>query len=109
MIILDINKPISDGFEVCKKMFGLLNKEVRKINPHSKRKMPLLVACSSTARTKQLEQDLYLIGLDMFIDTPISDDKVGELISILERKENHSMSIVIKDPNTPKNDELIPL
>ena len=48
--------------------------------------MPLLVACSSTLRTPELEEELLLIGFNMFIEQPVSNDKVGELLSILEER-----------------------
>ena len=49
--------------------------------------MPLLVACSSTIRTQQLEQELEATGFKMFIDPPVSNDKVYELINLLEQRE----------------------
>ena len=49
--------------------------------------MPLLVACSSTVRTPELELELLSIGFNMFIEQPISNDKISELIQILEERE----------------------
>ena len=48
------------------------------------RRMPLLVACSSTLSTPELEEELKAIGFSMFIEQPISNDKVFELVNILE-------------------------
>ena len=48
------------------------------------RRMPLLVACSSSVRTPELEEELQDIGFKMFIEQPISNDKVNELVNILK-------------------------
>ena len=45
--------------------------------------MPLLVACSSSIRTPELEEELDDIGFNMFIETPVSNDEVSDLITIL--------------------------
>ena len=114
--------PISDGYEACKKIFSLFNKEkmfshlesLIQINDNAmplkktpsrrrmqmlrepsnmvqmnslQRRMPLLVACSSTLSTPELEEELKAIGFSMFIEQPISNDKVFELINILEQRE----------------------
>ena len=49
--------------------------------------MPLLVACSSSLRTPQLEKELEDCGFNMFIETPVSVEKVNELITLLELKK----------------------
>ena len=48
--------------------------------------MPMLVACSSTVRTPELEEELKEIGFKMFLEQPISNDKINELITILEQR-----------------------
>ena len=42
--------------------------------------MPLFVACSSTDRTIELESDLKAFGFDMYIESPVSNDKINELL-----------------------------
>ena len=49
--------------------------------------MPLLVACSSSFRTPELEKELNDTGFSMFYEQPISNEKISELISILEERE----------------------
>ena len=49
--------------------------------------MPLLVACSSTVRTPELELELLSIGFQLFMEQPISNDKICDLIQILEERE----------------------
>ena len=51
------------------------------------RKMPMLVACSSTISTPELEKELTELGFDMFIEQPISNDKVHELVELLVLRE----------------------
>ena len=46
--------------------------------------MPFLVACSSTIRTPELEERLEKLGFSMFIENPVTNEKVFELINILE-------------------------
>ena len=48
------------------------------------RRIPYLVACSSTLRTPELEEELESIGFNMFIEQPITNEKVFGLINILE-------------------------
>ena len=48
--------------------------------------MPFLVACSSTLRTPELEDELEEIGFNMFIEQPISNEKIEELIIILQER-----------------------
>ena len=46
--------------------------------------MPFLVACSSTLRTPELEDELEAIGFNMFIEQPVSNEEIQELLNILE-------------------------
>ena len=46
----------------------------------------MLVACSSTVRTPELEEELKEIGFKMFLEQPISNDKINELITMLEQR-----------------------
>lgn len=51
--------------------------------------MPLLIACSSLIRTPELEEELEQLGFNMFLESPISNDVIGNLIQILkQRREN---------------------
>ena len=47
------------------------------------KRMPMLVACSSSIRTPELEEELGEIGFNMFIEQPISNEKVNELVELL--------------------------
>ena len=49
--------------------------------------MPFLVACSSTMRTPELEEELKKLGFSMFIGNPVTSGKINELIMILEERE----------------------
>ena len=49
--------------------------------------MPLLVACSSTIRTNELESDLKAVGFDEFIEAPVSNEKISDLLNKLKQKE----------------------
>ena len=49
--------------------------------------MPLLVACSSSARPTELESNLKAVGFDMFIEVPVSDEKMNKLLNILKSKD----------------------
>ena len=57
--------------------------------------MPYLVACSSTIRTPELEEELEKLGFNMFIETPVSNEKINELINILKQREENMKSINI--------------
>ena len=50
------------------------------------RRIPLLVACSSTVRTPELEEELQEIGFKMFLEQPISNDQINELITMLVQR-----------------------
>ena len=54
---------------------------------------PLLVACSSTLRTDKLVQELEQMGFDMFIETPVSNDKINELLHFVEERENDFLEV----------------
>ena len=43
--------------------------------------MPLFVACSSTVGTKELELELKAAGFDMYIEAPVSNHKIIELVN----------------------------
>ena len=45
--------------------------------------MPFMVACSSTIRTPELENELEKLGFNMFIETPVSNEMVNELVNIM--------------------------
>ena len=49
--------------------------------------MPLLVACSSSLRTPQLEKELEDCGFNMFLEAPVSVEKIDELITLMELKK----------------------
>ena len=49
--------------------------------------MPLLVACSSSIKTAELENRLQKIGFNIFIEQPITNDIVTSIIEILVKRE----------------------
>ena len=44
------------------------------------RQTPLLIACSSTIKTPELEEELNDIGFDYFIEQPLKYENVCEII-----------------------------
>ena len=42
-----------------------------------------MVACSSTIRTPELENELEKLGFNMFIETPVSNEMVDDLVNIM--------------------------
>ncbi len=73
LILLDINMPIMDGFELVK--------ELQKIGQNSLIKESIVVLTSSSnARDKATMQDF---GVRQYIEKPISDDKLLPLIETL--------------------------
>ena len=54
---------------------------------------PFLVACSSTVRTNKLEQELEQMGFDMFVETPVTNDKIHELLHYVEERENEFLEV----------------
>jgi CheY-like chemotaxis protein len=112
--MLDLEMPISNGFEACSKIYSLFNKE--SIFTHSKKVMvrsiskeyqcaqqknskefishghmdviqlnaPKLIACSSSVMTKALQDKLKKCGFDLFIEAPISNAEIENLIVDLE-------------------------
>ena len=46
--------------------------------------MPLLIACSGSLRTPELEEELKALGFIMFIEQPIQNEQINELICLLE-------------------------
>ena len=51
--------------------------------------IPLLVACSSTPKNEKLEKELQLLGFNMFIETPVSNENIEQIIEILEQREEN--------------------
>ena len=62
------------------------NSKVRKLSGLQEN-MPLLVACSSSLRTPQLEKELEDCGFNMFLEAPVSVEKIDELITLMELKK----------------------
>ena len=63
------------------------------------RRMPLLVACSSTLRTPELEKELKDVGFKMFLEQPISNEKVYQLVQLLQIREQNIQEFDIKFNN----------
>ena len=49
--------------------------------------MPFLVAISSTPKTEKLESELEALGFNMFIENPLQNENVDQLITILEERK----------------------
>ena len=54
---------------------------------------PFLVAYSKTVRTNKLEQELEQMGFDMFVETPVTNDKIHELLHYVEARENEFLEV----------------
>ena len=52
-----------------------------------------MVACSSTIRTPEQEDELERLGFNMFIETPVTNDIVNNLIKILIKREENMNDI----------------
>ena len=50
-----------------------------------KLKRPLIVACSSSVITPELESKLNKIGFNIFIEQPLTIDKVNSIMDILTK------------------------
>ena len=111
LVLLDLQMPICNGFEACEKIFNLfysdqLGQEEVQINENtsiqfSQRQLPLLVACSSTPTSEQLLKNLHSIGFHLFIEQPLENEKIDELIGHLYQRrqkiELYNDSMVIME------------
>lgn len=95
LIVLDLNMPISDGWEACKnilkkyddsQMFKIDEKEKLHMSRSKSKKSgesslltkirPLIVACTSEVIDNNLKEKLLNAGFDMMFETPISDAQI---------------------------------
>ena len=114
--MLDLEMPISNGFEACSKIHFLFNKDF--IFTHTKKvmvraiskeqlnlksklnlkvshdcmdliqlKKPKLIACSSSVMTKTLQEKLKKCGFDLFIEAPVSNAEIENLMADLEERD----------------------
>ena len=49
-----------------------------------KNHIPLLVACSSTPKNQKLEEELDNLGFNLFVETPMTNENVNQIIQMLE-------------------------
>ena len=56
--------------------------------------MPFLVACSSTPKNAELEEELKNLGFDMFIENPVSNEIIEQIIDILEQRQENLNQII---------------
>ena len=54
---------------------------------HQQSNMPLLVAQSSNSRTKVLEERLKSCGFNQFLETPVQQEEIKEIIDILRNRK----------------------
>jgi CheY-like chemotaxis protein len=130
--MLDLEMPISNGFEACSKIYSLFNKEsifthtkkvlVRSISkdqcssvssPNNNGKevishgrmdliqlnKPKLIACSSSVLTKTLQDKLKKCGFDLFVEAPISNEEIENLVADLQVRNEQINGLNLENHN----------
>ena len=59
-----------------------------------KKNMPFMVACSSTPKNAKLEEELKILGFNMFIENPVSNENIDQIINILEQREENLNQVI---------------
>ena len=82
LVILDLNMPISDGYEACQNIRNLFS--IKNLFNQNKRQQvpPVIIACSSFVE-KQVSERCIELGFDEVIEAPLSEMKFTEIISPL--------------------------
>lgn len=78
LVVLDLNMPISDGYESCNKILNLFEAGIF-VNKNPKIKIsnykPVMVACSSLVN-EEINNDALSAGFDLTLEAPLTADKL---------------------------------
>ena len=79
LIVLDLNMPISNGWEACIKIIRKYDQD-QIFRPQSLNLKPLIIALTSDLIDDLMKRQLHTVGFDMMFEAPITDAHIKNQI-----------------------------
>ena len=96
LVVLDLNMPISNGYEACEKIVKLFRREERKakevVEVEGEDETPVMVALSSFVDSQVIEQTLET-GFVLTAISPMTSDYIAKRISPLIRERREAITL----------------